>query len=72
MSAADKAKLGNVSGSTNSTPSSKVVYHTVRSGDTLWEIAQKYPGVTVKQIMNQNGLTEGQSLKVGMKLKIQM
>jgi membrane-bound lytic murein transglycosylase D len=72
MSTADKAKLGNGSGSTNSTPSSKVVYHTVRSGDTLWEIAQKYPGVTVKQIMNQNGLTEGQSLKVGMKLKIQM
>jgi membrane-bound lytic murein transglycosylase D len=74
MSASDKAKLGGGSSiSSNSTkPSSNVVYHTVRSGDTLWDIAQKYPGVTVKQIMDQNGLTEGKSLKVGMKLKIQM
>lgn len=74
MSAADKAKLSNSTTTTTTTtkPSTSIVYHTVRSGDTLWDIAQKYPGVTVKQIMDQNGLSEGKSLKVGMKLKIQM
>lgn len=73
MTASEKSKLS--SGNTSSGgggSSSKVVYHTVRSGDTLWDIAKKYPGVTVQQIIDQNGLGNGNSLKVGMKLKIQM
>lgn len=77
MSAADKAKLNKTTTpSTNSSDNSSnkptVVYHTVKSGDTLWDIAKKYPGSTVKRIMEQNGLNDGQSIKVGMKLKIQM
>jgi membrane-bound lytic murein transglycosylase D len=79
MSAAEKAKLNKPISNTSSTNTSDnsgnkttVVYHTVKSGDTLWEISKKYPGSTVKNIMEQNGLTEGQSIKVGMKLKIQM
>ncbi len=74
MSSADKAKLGGGSSSSSgsSTSKSSIVYHTVKSGDTLWEISKKYPGSSIKKIMQQNGLNEGQSLKVGMKLKIEM
>lgn len=72
MSSADKNKLASSNSTSSSGSSTKVVYHTVRSGDTLWDIAKKYPGVSVQQIMDQNGLSNGNSLKVGMKLKIQM
>ncbi len=49
-------------------PPSKV--HIVRSGDSLWTIAQRYKGLTVeklKQLNNLNGsrLTPGQKLKLG-------
>lgn len=75
MSSSEKSNLSR-NGSSGSKggngSSSKVIYHTVRSGDTLWDIAKKYPGVTVQQIIDQNGLSNGNSLKVGMKLKIQM
>lgn len=75
INAMTNAEKNNLSGSTssgNSNPSGKVIYHTVRSGDTLWDIAKKYPGVSVQQIIDQNSLGNGNSLKVGMKLKIQM
>ena len=51
------------SSTTNSTPS---VYY-VRSGDSLWTISQKFPGVTVDKIKKLNGLTSN-SIKVGQKL----
>lgn len=46
------------------------VLHTVRSGDTLWDIAKKYKGVSVKQIKKLNKLSNSRGLKVGQKLKI--
>ncbi|PLW95697.1 MAG: lytic transglycosylase [Marinilabiliales bacterium] len=45
------------------------VYHTVESGDTLWEIAQKYD-VTVSQIRAWNNISKAHRLKPGQKLKI--
>jgi membrane-bound lytic murein transglycosylase D len=45
------------------------VYHTVESGDTLWEIAQKYD-VTVSQIRAWNNISNAHRLKPGQKLKI--
>ncbi|HAN18400.1 MAG: hypothetical protein A2X13_06715 [Bacteroidetes bacterium GWC2_33_15] len=47
-----------------------VVYYKVRSGDTLWDIAKKYPGVTEKEIMKLNNLSSGRSLKAGQTIKI--
>ncbi|HEX5001970.1 MAG TPA: transglycosylase SLT domain-containing protein [Bacteroidia bacterium] len=56
---------------TTSTESSgKYVYHMVQKGDTLWNIAQRYEGVTVEGIMELNKLHDGKGLKPGMKLKV--
>ena len=47
------------------------IYHTVQPGDTLWGIAQNYPGVSVDDLkrlnsnMNFNHLTVGEKIKVG-------
>jgi membrane-bound lytic murein transglycosylase D len=43
-------------------------WHTVKSGENLWVIAKKYPGVTAEAIMKANGI--GEKLQPGMKLKI--
>lgn len=48
----------------------KIVYHIVQKGDTLWNIAQRYEGVTVKQIMKLNSISNIKNLKAGSKLKI--
>ena len=48
----------------------KPVYHLVQKGDTLWNIAQRYEGVTVQQIMELNKLSDAKGLKPGMKLKV--
>ncbi len=39
-------------------------YYVVRSGDNLWTIAKKYPGVSNMDIMRANGITE-EMLKCG-------
>ncbi len=48
----------------------KYVYHIVRSGDTLWDIAKEYDGVTVDKIKRLNNITNSKRLKPGQKLKI--
>lgn len=44
--------------------------YTVKTGDSLWSISQKFPGVTVQNIKSWNGIS-GNNLKPGTKLKIQ-
>lgn len=46
-----------------------VAYHTVKSGENLWVIAQKYSGVTVDHIKAINNL-KSNSLMIGQQLKI--
>jgi membrane-bound lytic murein transglycosylase D len=43
--------------------------YTVKSGDSLWSISQKFPGVSVQNIRDWNDIS-GNNLKPGMKLKI--
>lgn len=43
--------------------------YTVKSGDTLWSISQKFPGVSVQNIKDWNDISSNK-LKPGMKLKI--
>ena len=45
------------------------VLYTVRSGDNLWTIAQKYPGISHEDIMKLNQMT-GSRLQTGQVLKI--
>jgi len=52
--------------------SSNIIYYNVRAGDTLWAIAQKYPGVTESEIIKLNGLKNGNAIMKGMKLKIKV
>lgn len=46
-------------------------YHTVQSGDTLWDIAKLYEGVDVEQIKQLNAGLDPGNLKQGQKIKVQ-
>ncbi|MBT3385582.1 MAG: transglycosylase SLT domain-containing protein [Prolixibacteraceae bacterium] len=46
------------------------VYHEVKKGDTLWEIAQKYAGISSSEIMQLNKLENDRGLYIGQQLKI--
>ena len=43
--------------------------HTVRSGDSLWTISRKYPGISIENLREWNGIS-GNNLKLGTKLKL--
>lgn len=49
----------------------KMKYYTVKEGDTLWEIAQQFDGVTVEDIKRLNNLKNNRIQK-GQRLKIQL
>jgi membrane-bound lytic murein transglycosylase D len=46
------------------------IYHVVKSGDTLWDIAKQYDGVTVEDLKRLNKITNAHSLKPGQKLRV--
>jgi len=48
----------------------KYLYHIVRKGDTLWDIAKEYDGVTVDKIKSLNNIQNSKRLKPGQKIKI--
>ena len=54
---------------TKTTTKGNVKLYTVKNGDSLWSISQKYPGVTVQNIKIWNGISSNK-LQPGMKLKI--
>ena len=56
----------------NTTPASdgEYIMYTVKSGDTLWDIAKLYPGVTDTDIMRLNNITDANKIRPGQKLKI--
>lgn len=47
-----------------------VIYYTVKSGDTLYDIAKKYKGVTVNELKRLNKIYNGRHLRVGDRIKI--
>ncbi|MCL6293435.1 LysM peptidoglycan-binding domain-containing protein [Jejuia spongiicola] len=64
------ASASPVSKTTKAKPiSGNVITYTVKNGDSLWSIAQKFPGVSVQNIKDWNDIS-GSKLKPGMKLKI--
>ncbi len=48
----------------------KYLYHIVRKGDTLWDIAKEYDGVTVDQIKRLNNMSNSNKIKPGQKIKV--
>ena len=54
--------------SSSSTASGDYITYTVKSGDNLYKIAQRYPGVSANDIMRFNNISS--SIKPGMKIKI--
>lgn len=48
----------------------KVVFYTVKQGDTLWDIARRFDGVTVEQIKKLNNLGVNARIVPGQRLKI--
>jgi membrane-bound lytic murein transglycosylase D len=59
----------NKSGSSVKLNPSNLTYYTVKEGDSLWSISQKFSGVSVQNIKDWNDIS-GNHLKPGMKLKI--
>lgn len=57
------------SGSKGTSTQAGTTIYTVKSGDNLYDIAKKYPGVSAKDIQQANGLS-GSRITVGQKLKI--
>jgi len=56
--------------SSKKTSSQKYIWHTVKQGDNLWDIAEKYDGATVAQIKKLNKFTNYQRLQPGQKIKV--
>jgi membrane-bound lytic murein transglycosylase D len=44
--------------------------YTVRTGDTVWDIAKKFDGVTATEIMKLNNISDASRIQVGQKLRI--
>lgn len=53
-------------------PDGKYRYHVVQTGDTLWDIAKKYDGVTVNRLKELNHGLNFNRLKPGQKIKIEV
>jgi membrane-bound lytic murein transglycosylase D len=45
-------------------------FYTVRYGDTIWDIAKKFGGITATDILRINGISDPSRIQVGQKLKI--
>ena len=45
-------------------------FYTVRYGDTVWDIAKKFEGVTASEILRLNNISDASRIQVGQKLKI--
>lgn len=69
-SAKTVAKQAQAKGSSQAERDLKLVYYTVKKGDTLTSIAQRYEGITIDQLKEWNKLSEKAGLKVGQKIKV--
>ncbi len=66
----DTKPSGKVHAGTKIAASSDGKIHTVQSGDTLWDIANKYPGISVSDIKQANSNQNLNRIKPGQKIII--
>jgi membrane-bound lytic murein transglycosylase D len=62
---AEKRQLGTLPGRDED-----YVLYRIKSGDTLWDIAKKYPGVSDADLIELNNLGDGNKLSPGMVIRI--
>jgi membrane-bound lytic murein transglycosylase D len=60
----------NISSTVVASATGDVTYYTVKSGDTVWGIAQLYQGVSDSDILKWNNLSRNSKIQPGQKLKI--
>lgn len=48
----------------------KYEYYTLKRGETLWEVAKRYDGITDRDILQMNGLKSGRYLKAGQRIRV--
>lgn len=63
-------QTGNNVSATTETASVDYEIYTVRNGDNIWNISQRYAGITSDEIMELNKISNEKGLVVGQKLKI--
>ena len=51
-------------------PDSEYITHTVRSGDTIWDIVRLYGNISTTDVLTLNNITDPEKIKVGQVLKI--
>ena len=67
QTAAVTPKASRATSTTATTRGTKV--HTVQQGDSLWTISRKYPGISIENLREWNGIS-GNNLQPGTKLKL--
>jgi len=67
QAAATSSKASRTVTSASNISNSKI--HTVKQGDSLWTISRKYPGITIENLREWNGIS-GNNLQPGTKLKL--
>ncbi len=65
----DTQKVSNETAEVKNSPKPAFKYYIVQPGDTLWNIAKRYEGLTVEMIKNINNLSNT-NIKPGTKLKV--
>ncbi len=75
--AGQKLKVGKVTkevtaqvAPTKADPTEQYIYYEVQAGDTLWNIAERYPGTTVDDLRRLNTDLDNGGLKPGRKIKV--
>jgi membrane-bound lytic murein transglycosylase D len=56
--------------STNTQTDGEYITHTVRNGDTIWNIVKLYDDVSTSEVLGLNNISDPQKIQVGQKLKI--
>lgn len=52
--------------------SSGMIYYKIQKGDTLWNIAQRYPGISAQDLIESNNISDPKTIRPGQEIKISL